>query len=76
MSKKKRKFGFTKSSLQVKSTAALDKEVEEMLNVPDPPRASGAATHPHTICGIPYEQCVKDKDKNENPRWPKRNRSR
>jgi len=79
MSKKKRKFGFAKSSLKVKSTAELEKEVQEMLNVPDPPVFSGVpieGQHPHTICGMPYKDCVKDNKKNENPRWPKRNRSR
>ena len=74
MSKKKRKFRFTKSSLQVRSTAELDKEVKEMLSVPDPPVFSGVPAegqHPHTICGIPYEDCVKkNKEENENPRWP------
>jgi len=69
MSKKKRKFGFAKSSLKVKSTAELEKEVQEMLNVPDPPVSSGvSAKGPlHTICGIPYEDCVKNKEENENP---------
>jgi len=61
MSKKKRKFRFTKSSLQVRSTAELEKEVNEilMLNVPDPPAASGVMSN------IMHLQ---DKDKNENPK--------
>jgi len=71
MSKKKRKFRFAKSSLQVKSTAELEQEVQEMLNVPDPPVFSGVPTrgqHKHTICGVPYEDCVKQhKEENENP---------
>ena len=58
---KKKKLGFAKSSLQVRSTAELDKEVNEMLNVPDPPSLSGVA-----ILEQRPEDCMEDKENNEN----------
>ena len=59
---KKKQLGFAKSSLQVRSTAELDKEVSEMLNVPDPPPLSGVV-----ILEQRPEDRVEDKENDENP---------
>ena len=72
MAKSKKKFGFGKSLLSVKSTAELQAEVQRTLDTPDPPMFSGG-THfcgewnpPATVCGIPIEECRRNK--HEHPR--------
>jgi len=74
----KRNIKLAKTVLNTKSTAKLDEEVKKILdaNIADPPKFAGGPPFcqhipPHTICGIPYEDCCsKNKDEDEDTKEP------